>query len=40
LQREYAEHIASAKREATKQTRIDKVLPMIVSGVGLHDKYR
>lgn len=40
LQREYAEYIASAKRDDTKQNRIDKVLPMIVTGVGLNDKYR
>ena len=40
LQREYAEYIANAKREDTKQRRIDKILPMIKSGAGLHDKYR
>lgn len=39
-QREYAEHIASAKRDATKQRRIEKVLPMIAAGAGLHDKHR
>lgn len=39
-QREYAEHISAAKREETKQTRLSKILPMIQSGVGLHDKYR
>ena len=39
-QRKYAEHIASAKRDDTKQKRIDRILPMIVAGVGLHDKYR
>lgn len=39
-QREYAEHIASAKRDDTKQRRVTKVLPMITAGVGLHDKYR
>ena len=38
--REYAEYIAEAKREATKQSRIEKIIPMIESGVGLHDKYR
>ncbi|MGP1346552.1 MAG: YdeI/OmpD-associated family protein [Phycisphaerales bacterium] len=38
--REYAAHIAEAKREATKQTRIEKILPMIEAGVGLHDKYK
>lgn len=39
-QREYAEHVTSAKREDTRQKRIDKILPMIAAGVGLHDKYR
>lgn len=39
-QREYAEHIASAKRDDTKQKRIAKILPMIAAGIGLHDKYR
>ena len=39
-QREYAEYISSAKREETKQKRLDKILPMIKSGKGLHDKYR
>lgn len=40
LQREYAEYIASAKRDDTKQKRIDKALRMILTGVGLNDKYR
>lgn len=39
-QREFAEYISAAKREATKQSRIKKVLPMIKSGGGLHDQYR
>lgn len=39
-QREYAEHIASAKREATKVCRLEKIMPMILSGQGLHDKYK
>ncbi|OIQ36460.1 MAG: hypothetical protein BM563_10800 [Bacteroidetes bacterium MedPE-SWsnd-G1] len=39
-QREFTEHISSAKREATKQSRIEKILPMILQGIGLHDKYR
>ena len=38
--REYADHVAEAKREATKKSRIEKILPMIEAGVGLHDKYR
>jgi uncharacterized protein YdeI (YjbR/CyaY-like superfamily) len=39
-QREYCEHIAEAKREATKLNRIEKITPMIKSGQGLHDKYK
>lgn len=39
-QREYANHIAEAKRAETKQKRLEKVLPMIAAGVGLNDKYR
>ena len=38
--REYAAHIAEAKRDATKRSRIEKILPMIEAGVGLHDKYK
>ncbi len=39
-QREFCEYISSAKREATKQSRIEKIIPMILNGIGLHDKYR
>lgn len=39
-QREYIEHIDSAKREATKLSRIEKIKPMVINGVGLHDKYK
>lgn len=39
-QREFTEHISTAKREATKQSRIEKIVPMILAGIGLHDKYR
>lgn len=39
-QREYTDYIADAKREETKQKRLDKILPMITKGAGLHDKYR
>jgi uncharacterized protein YdeI (YjbR/CyaY-like superfamily) len=39
-QREYAEHITSAKREATQISRLEKCKPMIKKGVGLHDKYK
>lgn len=39
-QREYAEHITSAKREDTRLRRLDKILPMIKGGKGLNDRYR
>ena len=39
-QREYAEYIAEAKREGTRQKRLEKSRPMILSGVGLNDKYK
>lgn len=39
-QREYCEYIENAKREATKQSRLDKITPMILQGIGLNDKYR
>ena len=39
-QREFADYIASAKREETKAKRLQKIIPMIVAGIGLHDKYR
>lgn len=38
--KEYANYIAEAKRDETKQTRITKILPMITAGEGLNDKYR
>lgn len=39
-QREYAEHIATAKQEKTRLSRLEKCIPMIKSGTGLHDKYK
>ncbi|WP_411768017.1 YdeI/OmpD-associated family protein [Winogradskyella sp. A3E31] len=39
-QREYCEHIQTAKREATKLSRLEKITPMILEGKGLHDKYK
>ncbi len=38
--REFAEHISEAKREATKTKRLEKCIPLILSGTGLNDKYR
>ncbi|SEQ11149.1 Uncharacterized conserved protein YdeI, YjbR/CyaY-like superfamily, DUF1801 family [Hyunsoonleella jejuensis] len=39
-QREYCEYIATAKRETTKQKRLEKIIPLILNGAGLHDKYK
>lgn len=39
-QRDYAEYIESAKREETKMSRLDKIIPMINQGIGLNDKYK
>ncbi len=39
-QREYAEYIATAKREKTISDRLQKILPMIDQGKGLNDKYK
>ena len=39
-QREYANYISEAKREQTKKKRLEKIKPMIINGVGLHDKYK
>ena len=39
-QREHCEHIESAKREATKLSRLDKSKTLILEGKGVHDKYR
>lgn len=39
-QREYCEYIDTAKREATKISRLEKIKPMILQCIGLHDKYK
>lgn len=39
-QKEFTEYLDSAKREATQERRLVKIIPMILSGIGLHDKYR
>lgn len=39
-QRDFAEYVATAKQEATKSRRLEKILPMILEGIGLNDKYR
>lgn len=39
-QREYAEHIGSAKRETTQEKRLNTSIPPILKGKGLYDKYK
>ncbi|MEZ6062900.1 MAG: YdeI/OmpD-associated family protein [Planctomycetaceae bacterium] len=39
-QREYADYIAGAKRQETKTQRLAKIVPLILAGTGLNDKYR
>lgn len=38
--REFAEYVSEAKRAATRQSRMEKIKPMILAGIGLNDKYR
>ena len=38
--RDFAGYILEAERRETKQKRIDKIIPMIIEGVGLNDKYK
>lgn len=38
--REYIEHIISAKRDATKLKRLEKITPLILEKKGLYDKYK
>lgn len=39
-QNEYIEYVVTAKREPTKKSRIEKIIPMIINGIGLNDKYK
>ena len=39
-QKDYNEHIASAKQEKTQLARLEKIKPIILEGKGLYDKYK
>jgi len=39
-QKEYANYILEAKREETRLKRLEKITPMVNSGIGLYDKYK
>ena len=38
--RDFADYISSAKRPETRQSRLDKIIPMILEGKGINDKYK
>lgn len=38
--REFCEYIDTAKRAETKTARLEKIIPMILDGISLNDKYR
>lgn len=38
--REYATYISEAKREATQESRLEKIIPLILQGKSLYDKYK
>lgn len=39
-QPEYADYVREAKRDDTRERRLEKILSMIAKGKGLNDKYR
>ena len=39
-QRDYCEYIEGAKQQKTKESRLEKIIPMISRGLGLNDKYK
>lgn len=39
-QREFCEYIAEAKQDKTKAVRLEKIVPLILEGRGLNDRYR
>lgn len=39
-QKEFWEYMATAKQEKTKLNRLEKIIPLILSGTGLNDKYK
>lgn len=39
-QKEYIIYINEAKQENTKRTRLEKIKPMMLQGIGLNDKYK
>lgn len=38
--KEYILYLNDAKQESTKKTRLEKIKPLIINGIGLNDKYK
>jgi uncharacterized protein YdeI (YjbR/CyaY-like superfamily) len=38
--REFAEHVAQPKNESTRLSRLEKITPLVMQGIGLNDKYK
>ena len=38
--REFADYIIEAKRESTKEKRLEKIIPMIINRIGLNEAYK
>ncbi len=39
-QNDFSDYITTAKQKATRERRLQKIIPMISKGIGLNDKYR
>jgi|SRR5690606_21829372 len=39
-QKEYIQYLVEAKRATTRDSRLEKIKPLILQGVGLHDQYK
>jgi len=39
-QREFANYVCKAKRKETRYQRIEKIIPLLMDGIGLNDKYK
>lgn len=39
-QRQFIDYLVTPKQEQTKLSRLDKIIPMILNGIGLHDRYK
>jgi uncharacterized protein YdeI (YjbR/CyaY-like superfamily) len=38
--REFAEFVAQPKNESTRLARLEKIIPLVLQGIGLNDKYK